>query len=55
MPITAFRNGYIARFPSMTSRSSFRAVMRREKLIHIGITKIRMTPCLSLSFPVARM
>ena len=36
----------MARFPSSRFRISLSAVMRREKLIHMGITKsIRMTDC----------
>ena len=46
MPMTAFRKGCMARFPSSTFRTSLSAVIRREKLIHMGRTKsIRMTGC----------
>ena len=41
--------------PSMIVRISFSAVIRREKLIHMGITKIMMMTDFDFSLLVARM
>ena len=38
IPMTEFKNGCRARFPSNTVSISFNAVIRNVKLIHIGIT-----------------
>ena len=53
--MTALRNGCIARLPSRKVSTSFSAVMRNEKLIHIGITKIITTTAFARKWLVARM
>ena len=54
MPSTVLRNGWYARFPSSHVRISFSAVMRREKLIHMGIMKINTITVFPFILPVAR-
>ena len=55
IPTTAFVNGYIARFPSIIVSTSLSAVMRSEKLIHMGSTKTMTITDLVLSSLIARM
>ena len=55
IPTTAFVNGYLARLPSISVKTSLSAVMRREKLIHMGSTKTMTITDLVFSSLIARI